>query len=312
VGETTWTGTPSSPGPVLDGSRWRSRIVGGAGKLGSEIDEKNYVGAVPWTRIVADILRECGEHAGSVVADGQAAYYERARGTAGQALAELCAAAGVTWWVSRDGLVCVAPARAATVVDEKNASRVAFDVDGTIVLNARHAADVLPGQTIDSRVIAALRWQLTPERLTVECGFQQSTFPDQRDRFYERTYSAKVDTQNGDGSINVIANGLFQMSKVPLLCGLPGASVLVKPGELVAVAFFGGKRDQPYALAVQQDRSAGQALALVGDTVEIVLPPFTFVGLENAVTPVTGVMTCVIPKTVGTIIGPGSGRTKSG
>jgi len=309
LGESTWTGAIASPGATLDGSRWRCRVVGGAGKIGTQLPEKNYVGAVPWVRIAQDILREAGEKAGTLTAPGQASYYERGRGTAGQALAELCAAAGVTWWVARDGLVCVATARPGGAVNEASASRVAFDVDGTVILNARVAADVLPGQTLDGKPIAALRWSLTPQRLTVECSFSAVTFPDQRDRFYERTYSAKVAQQNGDGSVDVIANGLFQLSKVPLLSGIPGAVLKMLPGDLVAVGFFGGNRSTPYAVATLQGGSNAQPIALNGDTVTILLPPFAFNGFTST-GPISGVMTALTGQTLGTITGPSSARVK--
>ena len=313
LGDTTWSGAIASPGAVLDGSRYRCRIVGGKGKLGTVLRDKNYSGAVSWVRIAQDIIRDAGELAGALTVSGNASYYERVPGlTAGQALAELCAAANATWWVGRDGLVNVAPARVASAVDETNAHRVAYDVDGTVVLNETRAADVNPGQTLDGKPIAALRWSLTPERLTVECAFTSVTFPDQRERFYERTYSAKVHQQNGDGSVDVIANGLFAMSRVPLLSGVPGAQLTVLPGELVCVGFFNANRSQPYALAMQQS-DGGKPAALLQDAVEMQLPPFALTGtlMVGAVpTPITGVMVALTGKTLGAITGPGSSRVK--
>jgi hypothetical protein len=310
VGEATWTGSIAPPGAVLDGSRYRCRIVGGKGKLGNQLRERNYNGPVAYSRVAQDIIKDAGELAGSITVQGQAGYYERVPGmTAGQSLTELCAAAGCTWWVGRDGLVNVAASRDASTVDELNANRIAYDADGTVVLNETHAADVTPGQTLDGKAITALRWSLTPERLTVECAFSSLFFPDQRDRFYERTYSAKVHQQNADGTVDVIANGLFAMNKVKLLSGWPGSRITVKPGELVSVGFFNGNRSQPYAVAGEQGGD-GRPVALLDDAVSVALPPFTFVGTVSGA-PASGVMTALVAQTLGKVIGPGSQRIKT-
>lgn len=311
AGDTTWVGTVASPGAVLDGSRYRCRIVGGKGRLGLPLREKNYSGAVPYSRIAQDIIKDAGELAGSITVQGQAGYYERVPGmTAGQALAELCAAANATWWVGRDGVVNVAASRDSATADESHANRISYDIDGTVVLNETRAADVSPGQTLDGKPITALRWSLTPERLTVECAFVNIAFPDQRDRFYERTYSAKVHQQNGDGTVDVIANGLFAMSNVKLLAGWPGSRITVKPGELVSVGFFNGNRSQPYAVAAEQGGD-GRPVALQDDAVSVMLPPFSVTGLMNGVTPFTGVMIAIPPQTLGKITGPCSVRIKT-
>jgi hypothetical protein len=136
------------------------------------------------------------------------------------------------------------------------------------------------------------------------------TFPDQRDRFYERTYSAKVSKQRGDGSVDVIVAGRYELSNIPLLAGWPGSRITVKPGELVSVGFFNGNRSQPYAVAAEQG-GAGQPVALMGDAVSVMLPPFSVTGLMNGVTPFTGVMIAVPPQTLGKITGPCSTRVKT-
>lgn len=313
LGEQTWTGTVSADGFVLDGSRYRCRVIGGKGKLATKLREKNYSGAVAWVRIAQDILRDAGEAPGALVVDGQAAYYQRSNGTAGEALSELCDASGATWWVSRDGLVQFARSRPTSVVTETNAQRIALDVDGTVVFNSQVADEINPGQSVDGRVITALRWELTPDRITVECGIvaRPASFPDS---FYLRMYEAKVDKQNGDGTVDVIANGLFFMAKVRLLSGLPGSRVTVKPGEIVAVGFLNGNRSKPYAQCFTQLDSGGKELALNADVVTMLLPPFAFLGtavIGGVPSPVQGVMTALTGQTLGTITGPGSTRTKS-
>ena len=184
---------------------------------------------------------------------------------------------------------------------------------GTIRLNGETISDVQPSMVLSTgQMIRHIRWQ-HGDKLTADCSPTQP-LPDSSNAFYLRTYSGKVDKQNGDGSISVIVGGVFAMDRVPLLSGLPGTTITVQPGELVAVGFLGGNRSQPYAMAIGQNTSAAAALALVGDAIEVVLPPFTFVGtavIAGTPSPVTGVMTALVPKTLGTITGPGSLRTKS-
>ncbi len=175
----------------------------------------------------------------------------------------------------------------------------------------QQSATVLPGQSVDGKTLAALRWFLDERTLIVECSPLATNLDAPRSAdFYRLTYEAKVDSQNADGSVNVIANEKFFMRNVRLLAGLPGVRVVVKPGETVAVGFLGGNRSKPFAQCFAQDTSASKAMGLVEDAVEIVLPPFTFVG-TTAAGPISGVMTCVIPKTLGKLVGPGSTRTKS-
>lgn len=317
LGDVTWTGTPAAPGPVLDGSRWRARIVGGAGKLATVLRPQNYVRAVNWNTIAADIIRAAGERAGTLAVPGAASYYERSDGTAGEALLELCEASGGTWWVGRDGLVNFASSRPASPaeIDEKDLPRLGLDVDGTVIFNVTKSAnDVSPGQSLDGHVIAALRWVLEPHSLQVECATYVVTFASQAPSFYLRMYEAKVDKQNGDGSVDVIANGQFRLSSVRLLSGLPGTTITVKPGELVAVGFFGGNRSKPYALCMQQLDSGGNPIALNADTVTMLLPPFALTAtalIAGVPTAITGVMTALTGQTLGTITGPSSERTKS-
>jgi hypothetical protein len=309
LGEVDWTGAVYSF--VLDGSRFKSRIVGGAGKLGGELPEKNYAAGVPWSTVARDIIREAGERSGALSFGGAASYYERARGSAGEALTALCEASGATWWVDRSGAVQFERSRPTSVVDETRLSRDELDVDGSVRFVVQQEAGVQPGQSVDGRTIAALRWQLEPERLTVECSTVRTNLdPPKSDDFYRLMYEAKVDSQNADGSVNVIANEKFFMRNVRLLAGLPGVRVIVKPGEVVAVGFLGGNRSKPFAQCFAQSSSASKAIGLVEDAVEIILPPFTFVG-SVAGAPITGVMTAVIPKTLGKVIGPGSTRSKS-
>lgn len=314
LGSRTWTGTVLTS--AKDGTNYHARIVGGKGKLGTQLPEKPYLGSIRLETVAADIIRECGEVAGSIASATVVPSYERARGTAGQALNELCDAGGLVWWVSRDGRVNVATGRpTASAFDATKVQQTGADVDGAVTLNVETADDVQPGMLSGSSVIRAIYWRLSSRELVAECSPFQPALPDSRGKeFYLKTYSAKVHQQNADGSVDVIANGLFSMNRVPLLAGLPGVAVTVKPGELVAVGFLGGNRSTPYAMGFGQLAAAAAQLALNGDTVTMLLPPFALTGtalIGGVPTAITGVMTALTGQTLGTITGPSSARTKS-
>lgn len=311
IGGITWQGTVLAPGVVRDGGRYRARVVGGKGKLSTRLPARNYPASITYGTLARDIISESGELPGIVETGGRAPYYERSNGTAGQALGELCDTGAMTWWVGRDGLVNVATERPTDgAVSADKAPQLLASTDGSITLDVGNVVDVQLGMTLSTgSVIRHIRW-VFDNKLNAECSPTQP-FPETSATFYLKTYGAKVDKQNGNGSVNVIVDGKYTLDNVQLFSALPGTSIKVDPGEAVTVAFFGGVPTVPFAIGFSQDALAGAALALVGDAIEIVLPPFTFVGLENATVPVTGVMTCVLPKTIGKIIGPGSLRTKS-
>lgn len=309
-GEMTWKGTVAPTGFVQDGARYYARIVGGKGRLGAEVVEKNYTVSAPFARVARDIIVACGETVGSITLTNSAAYYERARGTAGQALNDLCDQAGAVWWVGRDGTVNVAPARTDTAaVDTDKAFQIGADIDGATIFDVINASDVLPGRTANGKTIRAIHWSLTPDSLVAECSPSQPSIPDGRGReFYLKQYQAKVSKQNGDKSVDVIADGKFSLSSVPLLPGIVGTPTM-KGGDLVVVGWLGGQPSTPYAIPAQQAGDNAKPVSLVGDSVLFSMPPMVVSGTLSGA-PFTGVLSALLPQAIGSVQGPGSQRLK--
>jgi hypothetical protein len=260
LGGEIWNGANVSP-PVQDGGRYRARMVGGAGKLTTMLPERNYPFSLTCALIAKDILAECGELPGAITAPKRVAYYERARGTAGQALNELCDAAGVTWWISRGGFVNIAPERpTAGTVNADKCPQLGADTDGSMVLNVEDSTLVQPGMKLSNgTTIRHIRWQFD-SKLTADCSITQP-LPDRDSSFYLRTYAAKVDKQNSNRTVDVIVDGRFKLSGVRLFAGMPGVKVVVNPGETVCVGFLGGNRSAPYAFGFEQTEESGAQAA---------------------------------------------------
>ncbi len=310
MGDLTWHGTVAHTGYVKDGARFYARIVGGKGRLSAQVVEKNYVGSVPHARIARDIIAACGETLGVVDLKTNAAYYERARGTAGQLLNQLCDQAGATWWVDREGKVNVSLARSpVTAVDTDKSFQIGADIDGTTVYDAGAANLITPGMTANGKTIRSIYWVFSPDSFTAECAPNQPSVPDGRGReFYLKQYQAKVDKQNGDKSVDVIADGKFSLSSVPLLPGIVGTPTM-NPGDLVVVGWLGGSPSSPYAIPAQQAGDDAKPVSLLGDSVLFTFPPMAVTGTLSGA-PFTGVIAALIPQAIGITQGPGSQRLK--
>lgn len=314
LGERTWVGALTPLGAVADGAQWHARIVGGRGKLGATVPFKNYAASIGAAEIARDILRDCGETAGLVDFGGlRVGLYERIEGTAARALTTLCEQTGFAWWVTRDGAVTIGKTRAALAVSGDKTPTLKTNAQGAL-LSITRADDLHPGMTIDGRPVRGIRWAMR-SKLSADCHFENAELPDEDQRLnYAFKYKAKVSKQNANGTIDCIVDGRFKIAQCELLSGLPGTKVTVEPGESVAVGWFGGRPTQPYAWSFAQALDAAARMALVGDGTESILPPFAFqgvVGVPPAATPITGVMTALIPRLLGSVIGPGSGRTQS-
>jgi len=310
LGGRTWHGAVFEPGAVQDGGQWNARVVGGRGKLSSPIRARNYASSIGYEQLARDIISDAGERAGTISISKRVAYYDRHEMTAGRALTQLCEAAGVIWWVARDGLVNIAPARPSAAVDQQRAPQMVAGVQ-TATLSVLTADDVAPGMTIGGRAIRSIQWTMA-HKLNAECSFIDIEVPDTSVGLdYTSVYKAKVSTQNADGSIDCFVDGRFKVSRCELLTGLPGTRVTVKTGETVCVGWYGHRPSSPYAFGFAQMVEAAVRFSLVGDTTESVLPPFTFTGIVAPGTPISGVMYALIPKLLGTIVGPGNTRTKA-
>jgi hypothetical protein len=259
----TWVGTPAGP-EILEGGRYRVRVVGGAGGISKQIAEKWYYGGGTGNTIVGDVARAAGETA-DVTLPQRVPTWHRARVTAGQALDTLCLELGAVWWVGRDGVLRAAPSRPAGEVALSAFTRIGADVDGSI--NLVGEGTIAPGMSINDRVIRHLRHSYSPQRTTIEVSFNPTFLTDHRgSQTYARTHRGVVERQHPDGTLDLIVNNRFSLTRIPWLAGVPG-DVTINPGDVVSVAAWGGDPRQWHAFGLSRV-TGGTDVASIGDTVD--------------------------------------------
>lgn len=100
-----WSGSVVSTSQ--DNGRVLTRIVGGAGKLGSSLPDLWYDAGASISVALSRICNPVGEKPGAVEPGVQLQTFQRQRGTVAQALDQLAATFDLIWWIGRDGLVNV-------------------------------------------------------------------------------------------------------------------------------------------------------------------------------------------------------------
>jgi hypothetical protein len=265
-----WTGTKVTE--RVDFSRYYTRVVGGAGKLGVTIADKYYAGNVALSVAVQDVCREAGETFGGAAPGLFLNTYERIRCKASEALDNLAKVFDLIWWIDRSGAVQMQKARPPS--PDATGTRIASDSDASILLV--EPSGVVLGAGYEStdpvaklKPIRHVRWHYTSQRITAQLYPLPFLFRSPVQTIYAALYSARVDKDNGDGTIDVIADSRFGITRVPLLSGVPGSKVQVRAGELVTLGFFGADPQKPFAVAMGQDTSAAKKVARVGDSIKI-------------------------------------------
>jgi hypothetical protein len=244
LGGDTWTGTEVGPA-LLEGGKYLVRVVGGKNGLKTKLAERFYKGGANLSSVIRDILTASGE-SGTTEVTAPAPTYQRQAATAGQALEQACDTFAATWWADRTGALHVATARPSG--EAASGIRVASDIDGSVLLQVQTSAGIAPGLTYEGKTIRHLRWRLSPEKLIVELSFSTFSLP-RHTTDYLKQYSAKVDKQNADGSLDLIVGGKFGLTQVTWLTGGPG-KVIAKQGDLVSVGFWEGDPRKPYAIGL--------------------------------------------------------------
>jgi hypothetical protein len=286
----TWTGTMVSE--RTEAQHYHTRVVGGAGKLGTVIPDKYYDGSVSVQAAVQDVCREAGETFGAAKAGVFLTTFERLRGPAYAALDAICAAFSLVWWIGRDGTLQMQATRPDGA--EAEGLRVESGSDSALL---RAPEGLTPGVTYDGKTVRHVRWTYSATLLEARAYFLPFVFRVPTDNRYDAHVDAKVDQDNGDGTINVIVAGRYGLTKVKLFCGVPRSKVKVEPGDLVTVGYFGGDPQKPYAVAMAQYTSATKEVARKGDTVKVTMTAANISSLAGLLTssPSGGPLTATPP-----------------
>ena len=269
----TWTGTKVAE--RSEHAKFYTTVIGGQGHLGASVQDKYYAGNVALSIALSDLCNEGGETPGQATPGLFLSTYQRQAGTLAEALDGMADAFGQIWWIDRTGTLQMNTAR--PVGQEATGDRVSSDTDASAVLvNPQNLTLGSSYAVSDSgatmQTIRHIRWSQTPQRFSAQIYPVPFLYRPPVQTKYDRHYQAIVQVDNGDGTVDVIAdNGRFGVTKVPLLCGVPGSKVKTKPNEVVTLGFFGGNPQKPYAVAMQQNTAATKQVARNTDPVKVTI-----------------------------------------
>ncbi len=257
----TWTGTLLSSQEYVD--RITSKIIGGKNGISKTIQSQWYDGSVSVQVGVQDVCRLSGETFGSAQTGKVLNTFQRHSGPAYEALNAIAEAFDLMWWIGRDGQLRMLSERtsSATVVGELGERG-----ESSVIVTNPQTLEI--GSTLDDKTIRHIRWRLTQDSFYAEAYFVPFIFRPPTNTKYSRMYNAKVDKQNSDDTIDVIADGKFGVTKVPLFCGIPHSKVKIDPGDQVILGFFGASPQKPFAVAMSQDTGATKEVARKGDSID--------------------------------------------
>lgn len=296
------------------------RVVGGKGGLGRLLPAKFYRSTTA-RAILTDTLAAAGETlsatSSAAVVNGTVTAWQRAQGTAAEALDAMCARVpGATWRVLPDGPVWVGvPAFAARALDYAQLDEDLADgridaatddlaLDAGVTVDGRRIGRVR--YTFDSGSVRVSWWAATGSVLDRFKGsltaLIESVLGKRLD--YRAWHPAKVVMQHSDGTLDVVPDGsrISSMTKVPIRYGVPGISATIATGARVLVGFAGGDPASPIATVWESAsvtelnvnaslvKLAGGArpVACEGDLVTVILTPAHLAAATTAPIPVTG------------------------
>lgn len=318
-----------------DRGRYFTKVVGGQGKLSAIVQDQFYQGAVSLQIAVQTVCAQIGELPGSIAPGVVLTQYQQLVGIGSEALDGLAKAAGgavspgsapLLWWIGRDGTLQmqlpdpISGGRSGTALVSGTQDMNTVDVDGSAELVEPQSA--MLGALYGTQAVRHIRWKMAPNRFSARLFFVPFVFRPPTQRKYDALYNAAIESDNGDGTVNVIAyrspsDGKapgFGVHQVPLFCGVPGSKVKMNPGEQVTLGFFGGDPQKPFCVAMAQDTTATKAVARKGDSVKVTIDALGMITLGGQLSAPPGGGPCVGSGTfdiTGTITS-GSERLKVG
>ncbi len=290
----TWVGRKVSE--IQDRGRYFAKVVGGSGSLGATVLDQFYQGRVSLQVIVNAVCaaaggsNDRGEVAGNIAPGVFLEQYQRFVGLRSEALDAIAKAAGgavtpgadpLLWWVGRDGFLqmqrpdTTTGGRSNTKIVTGTQDMDKVDVDGSVELVNPSNAELGATYAATSQAVRHIRWKQTADRFCARLSFVPFIFRAPTQTKYDRMYDAKIVTDNGDGTVDVLAYRspsegkapAFQVSRVQLFCGVPGSKVSMNAGEEVMLGFFGGDPQKPFCASMKQDATATKEVARKGDSV---------------------------------------------
>jgi hypothetical protein len=343
-GATTLRGTVDDGASGVYGLRRRVRVIGGAAGWRKEIKPTGYVNdaGVKASTIANDAAKACGETLGTFTggADRLGSHYLRNAGPASRTVED--AARGVPWWVDYAGVTHVAPRAVATPTPESYET-ISYDPQtSSLQLRVEDLQAVGVGSIITKDLpapvtIASFELHVSPTAIRMHAWVgsgRGSNIISALRAIAESAATARitwpcryrvVDLVGDRVDLQIVKKGTGAPDalSVPMWPGIAGAHVVSAKGAEVIVQFVdgdradpivtgfsgrGGKGAVPRRLVLGAASGNGQDAARKGDVVEILIPPFAFEGTIGG-TPAAGLLTCALPRTLGTIISgaPGVG-----
>lgn len=252
----------------VESGRWRGRIVGGAGGLQGILGPTAFADTT-LAVVLEETLREAGETLAPTSGDLTAtvARWARVAGPTHHTVADVARAAGYAWRVLDSGAVWVGPETWEALALGADLDVIEHDpATGRYDLGGVAAQSIDPGRvvTLDGDVVRAgsvehrldddvLRAVLYADRAAdagsrLTAAFDAMARRALREVDYLAVYPSKVVQQNGDGTLDVLADSpRIALPRAIRYRTLPGLELTVPAGTRVAVGFEQGDPSRPYA-----------------------------------------------------------------
>lgn len=260
-----FVGTVLSFQGTFRGKRYQARVVGGAGKLATDLEARSYRSAagVKVSLILGDILREAGEAASATITDAvldaRVPRWSRAAASASKCLDVLAKDQGLRWRVLADGTVWLG----ADAYEEAELDTVSLDTapeEGAIRLAAETtgagALGLAPGMAVNGEPILEVVHQIDStlrtdaKTATLDRAVDALLDRKQPEIDYSRFYPARVVSQAADGTLTLEPDDPKIAGKgidgVPIHLGVPG-SLEVPEGARCDLFFEAGDPKRPRA-----------------------------------------------------------------